>query len=222
MARHGHRRRSSGLLRLGVLAVAGVVAVLLLISAIPGFPNLNPFATETKDRSQPVLLKSLVRLSEYRAASANLQVVVDVEQDAKLLPSFIKGEKVLFVAAGSVDAGVDFRRLDKRSVVVSDDRRTATITLPAPRLSKARVDLSRSRVFNRDRGLLDRIGSVFSENPSDERQLYLLAEKKLTEAAAQDASLPKAAARNTRALLDGLLRSLGFTKITVRFAPPAT
>jgi len=169
-----------------------------------------------------VLLKSLVRLSEYKAASANLQVVVDVEQDAKLLPSFIKGQKVLFVAAGSVDAGVDFRRLDKRSIVVSDDRRTATIMLPAPRLSPARVDPARSRVFDRDRGLLDRIGSAFADNPADERQLFILAEKKLSEAAAADASLPRAAERNTRAMLEGLLRALGFTKVVVRFAPAQT
>jgi len=222
MALPGGRKRSQGLLRLAAVALAGVVAVLFLVSLIPGFPSLNPFGTETKDRSQPVLLKSLVRLSEYRAASANLQVVVDIEKDAKLLPSFIKGEKVLFVAAGSVDAAVDFRRLDKRSVVVSGDRRTATITLPAPRLARARVDLARSRVFDRDRGLLDRIGSAFAEDPSDERELFLLAERKLTDAAAQDAALPKAAARNTRAMLEGLLRALGFTKVTVRFAPAAT
>lgn len=222
MARPGGRKPARGLARLAIAAVAGVLAVLLIVSLIPSFPSLNPFGTETKDRSQPVLLKSLVRLSEYRAASANLQVVVDVEKDAKLLPSFLKGEKVLFVAAGNVDAGVDFRRLDKRSVIVSDDRRTATITLPAPRLSRARVDLSRSRVFDRDRGLLDRIGSAFAEDPSDERELFLLAERKLTESAAADASLIRAAGRNTRAMLDGLLRALGFTKVTVRFAPAAT
>jgi len=222
MARHGGSRRSQGLVRLAAVALAAFLAVVFLVSLIPGFPNLNPFATQTKDRSQPVLLKSLVRLSEYKAASANLQVVVDVEQDAKLLPSFIKGQKVLFVAAGSVDAGVDFRRLDKRSIVVSDDRRTATITLPAPRLSPARVDPARSRVFDRDRGLIDRIGSALADNPSDERQLFILAEKKLTEAATRDASLPKAAERNTRAMLEGLLRALGFTKVVVRFAPAQT
>ena len=222
MARPGVSKRSQGLLRLAVAAAAAFLAVIFLVSLIPGFPSLNPFATETKDRSQPVLLKSLVRLSEYRAASANLQVVVDVEQDAKLLPSFLKGEKVLFVAAGSVDAGVDFRRLDKRSIVVSDDRRSATITLPAPKLSRARVDLAKSRVFDRDRGLLDRIESAFTEDPSDERELFLLAERKLTESAAQDPSLPKAAERNTRDMLTGLLRALGFEKVTVRFAPRAT
>lgn len=217
MAPLGGRRRSLGLARL----VAVTLAVLLLVSVIPGFPSLNPFGTESKDRSQPVLLKSLVRLDEYRAASANLQVVVDVEEDAKLLPSFLKGEKVLFVAAGSVDAGVDFRRLDERSIVVSEDRRTATLTLPAPRLSKARVDLARSRVFDRDRGLLDRLGSVFADNPSSERELFLLAERKLTESATADAGLTAAAERNTRSMLQGLLGALGFTKVVVRFVRPA-
>ena len=87
------RRGSSALIILTGLAGLAVITFLLLIGP------LNPFGTETKDRSQPVLLKSLQDLSDYHAATANMQVVVDVEQDARLLPSFIKGERTLFVAA---------------------------------------------------------------------------------------------------------------------------
>ena len=91
------------------LVVCGLVA---LLAALPSLlPSLNPFGEETKDRSGPVLRKSLENLSEYHAASANMQVVVDVEHDTGLLPSFIKGERTLFVAAGTVDAAVDFSGL---------------------------------------------------------------------------------------------------------------
>ena len=41
--------------------------------------------------------------------------MVDVEQDNKLLPSFIKGERTLFIAAGTVDAAVDFSGLSDQS-----------------------------------------------------------------------------------------------------------
>ena len=90
------RRGLRALLLLAALVLAAVVAILLLTGP------LNPFGTDTKDRSQPVLLKSLENLSDYHAATANMQVVVDVEQDSRLLPSFIKGERTLFVAAGTV------------------------------------------------------------------------------------------------------------------------
>jgi hypothetical protein len=94
----------------------------LLSTAIPGFPDLNPFDTETKDRSQPAVLRSIERLTEYRAATANLEVIVDVEEDG-ILPGFLQGEKTLLVAAGRVDASVDFRNLGRRGLQVSEDRR---------------------------------------------------------------------------------------------------
>ena len=193
--------------------LATVVAILLVIGP------LNPFGTDTKDRSQPVLLKSLQNLSDYHAATANMQVVVDVEEDARLLPSFIKGERTLFVAAGSVDAAVDFRGLsrDPDAVKVSADRKAVTLTLPAPKLLEPRLDPDRTRVYDRDRGVLDRAEDALSDRPGDEQPLYQMAEDKLAAAAAADPKLLQTAERNTRAMLEGLLRGLGFEKITIDF-----
>jgi hypothetical protein len=207
-----------------VLLVAALAAVALLIVAlIAAVGSLNPFGSETKDRSGPVLLKSLEDLSQYRAASANMQVVVDVEQDDKLLPSFIRGERTLFVAAGTVDAAVDFSGLSKDAgaVKVSDDRKAVTITLPAATLTEARLDPSRSRVYDRDRGITNRVEDVFSDNPGDEQPLYELATRKLTDAAKADPELRKRAQENTQRMLEGMMRGLGFERVTVTFkAPP--
>jgi hypothetical protein len=208
------RRRLSG----PVLLIAAAVALIVLLPAL--IPALNPFKEETVDRSGPVLLKSLENLSEYRAASANLQVVVDVEKDTNLVPSFIKGERTLFVAAGNVDAAVDFGGLGKSpdAVRVSGDRKEVAITLPPARLTEARLDPERSRVYDRDRGALDRIGEAFSDDGgADQQELYVLAEQKLTEAAASDPALLRTAERNTRSMLEGMMRGLGFEKVTIRF-----
>jgi hypothetical protein len=148
-----------------------------------------------------------------------MQVVVDVEEDARLLPSFIKGERTLFVAAGTVDAAVDFRELakDPDAVKVSRDRRSVELTLPAPKLLEPQLDPDRTRVYDRDRGVLDRVEDAFSDRPGDEQPLYQLAEEKLAGAAAEDPRLLQTAERNTRAMLEGLLRGLGFEKITINF-----
>ncbi len=209
MARTGAR----ALLLVAGLAVLAVIAILLVLGP------LNPFGSDTKDRSQPVLLKSLENLSDYHAATANMQVVVDVEEDARLLPSFIKGERTLFVAAGTVDAAVDFRGLsrDPDAVQVSKDRRSVTLTLPAPKLLEPRLDPDRSRVYDRDRGVLDRVEDAVSDRPGDEQPLYQLAEDKLAAAAAADPRLLQTAERNTRSMLEGLLRGLGFEKIRIEF-----
>src|SRR4051794_30620315 len=57
------------------LVAAAVVLVLGVLAAVGSLPSLNPFASEERDRSGPVVLRSIAKLSEYRAATANLQVV---------------------------------------------------------------------------------------------------------------------------------------------------
>jgi hypothetical protein len=204
--------------------VALVLAVVTLgrLTDLRLWPSLpNPFASRSVDRSQPVLLRSIQDLSVHKAATGNFEVLVDIEKRSGLIPPFLKGERTLFVAAGTVDAEVDFSRLDARAVKVSEDRRSATITLPHARLAKPHVDPGRSYVANRERGALDRLGSVFSDNPTSERELYQLAERKLL-AAANESELLARAEQNTREMLRSMLRSLGYTEVTVTFRDPPT
>jgi hypothetical protein len=203
-------------------AIVLLVVVLLLIGGRDWLPSLipslpNPFAEKTVDRSGPAVLKAIEDLNEFRAASGHFESIVDIEKDTKL-PASILGERTLFLAVGEVDAVVDFNGLDAGAVVVSNNRRSATITLPPPRFTDARVDVDRSRVVDHDRGVLNDIGSVFGGSGSD-RELYLLAERKLEAAARSDSGLLARARVNTTGLLKGLLTSLGFQRVTVRFEP---
>jgi hypothetical protein len=214
--------------RLPLRLVAGIVVLLALLLAVSRLTDLrlwpslpNPFASREVDRSQPVLLKSIENLKVYKAASGNFQVLVDLEQSARGIPLVIKGERTLFVAAGSVDAEVDFSTIDRGAIEVSADGRSARITLPRAHLTRARIDPDRSYVFSRKRGLLDRLGSVLSDNPTSERQLYQLAEDRL-EAAATQSGLVERAEQNTRAMLQSMLRSLGYRDVTVTFRDPQT
>jgi hypothetical protein len=203
----------------------GLVAlVLVIVSLIAGFnwvrdllPSFdNPFSSETIDRTSPPVLQSIQDLGEFRAAAGNYQVIVDVEKDTKL-PSELLGERTLFVAKGSVDAGVDLRAVGDDDVQLSADRRAATITLPHAVLYPAELDLAESYVYERDRGLFNAIGDVFSDGGGSERELYLVAERKLTQAAGGTSGLKVRAEENTRVTLTSLLGSLGFTRVTVRF-----
>jgi Protein of unknown function (DUF4230) len=203
-------------LAVGALAVAGLLAIGGRLDLIPSISN--PFKTETVDRTNPALLQSLEDLSEYHAATGNFQVIVDTERDTRFVPSFIRGERTVYVAGGSVDAVVDFSQLDERSIQVSPDRTSVTIVLPAPTLADPTVDPDQSRVVSRDRGVLDRIGGAFSDNPTSEGPLIQAAETKMREAATQS-DLYKRAEDNTRRMLEGMLRALGYTSVNVTFAP---
>lgn len=206
--------------RVVVIAV-GVIVALFVVGAVDLFDFLpNPFKSETIDRSQPALLERLSDLSEYRAASAELQVLIDVEDDIRFLPGFVAGQRVTFLAGGSVDAAIDFGDLGGDAVEVDGD--TVTITLPAAAIVDVDVEPDRSYVINRERGILDRIGGIFSDNPTGEQELYQLAEDKLRAAAGESALLERAET-NTSRMLTALLRSLGFEKVDVDFEdPPGT
>ncbi len=183
---------------------------------LPGVPN--PFAEKTVDRSQPVVLKSIQKMSRYNAATGSFQVIVDLANEAKFLPSAILGTRSLYVGAGSVEAYVDLGRLGPDSVKVSEDRRTVTITIPHGQLAGAALDVKNSYMYSQERGLFDRLGDLFSSSTSeDQHKVELLAVEKIDKAA-KDTELPKTAEENTRAMLSGLLGSLGFTSVTIDVA----
>ncbi|MFB7733999.1 DUF4230 domain-containing protein [Streptomyces sp. NPDC056112] len=203
-------------------AVSAVVVVLALLFAgvalavLPGIKDL--FGTETHDRSGPALLKSIQDLSRYDAASGNFQVVVDLEKDSKYLPDAIRGTRTLYVGAGTVDAYVDLGRLGDKDVTVDGDRTSATLRLPHARLGRPALDADHSYAVSKQRGLLDRLGDLFSDNPNSEQAVQRLAVKHIADAA-KDSGLTARAETNTTGMLEGLLKSLGFEEVHVTYGP---
>src|SRR5215208_1664350 len=207
--------------------VTGVLFIIVMFFVFGWAKNLlpdfgNPFTERTIDRSRPAVLKTIANLHEYHAASGHFEVVVDIEKDTRFVPSFLKGQRDLFVAVGSVDAIVDFDRLDDGDIEVARDRRSATITLRHARLGEVRVDPKRSYVYDRKRGLLDRVGSALGEDANPDRELYILSEEKLRRAAVKDSRILRRGEQNTRATLRGMLQALGFTRVVVTFGPGET
>lgn len=199
---------SSPLWRVGRAAAIVVVALVAVLWVVSWLPGINPFTDHTEDRSQPVLLKSVRDLSEYHAAEGQFQVVVDLEHDVAWVPDIIAGSRTLFIAAGSVDAYVDFKGLSDKALTVDSANKTVEIQLPAPKLDKPNIDQEHTYLYSQDRGVWDRVKSLF--DTPDQKEFYVLAEKKIGDAA-KSADLTKRAERNTRQMLTGLLNSLGYT-----------
>jgi hypothetical protein len=217
------RRRRSwllpgiGALRNIVVAVAGIVVLVLVLSAIHLLPQLrNPFAQTTTVSPQPAILKSITQLSRYEAANGEFQVVVDLTKRVGFLPGFLAGSETLFIGQGSDIAYIDFSGLKGQDIVVSNDRKTVTIKLPKAQLEPAVLNVSQSYVYAEQQGLFNRVGNFFSGNPNSQQQVYILAQQKIQTAAAASA-LRTDAQNNARAMLDSMLTSLGFQHITVTF-----
>jgi uncharacterized protein DUF4230 len=210
-------RRLWRLTTLVAVVAAAVIALVLALSAVHLLPRIgNPFAETTVDRSSPALLKSISSLSRYEAASGSFQVVVDLATKSSWLPSFIVGTHTLFVGEGTDIAFVDFSKLKGSAIKVSRNRRAVTVRVPAARLEPAVLNVRRSYVFAEAEGLLTRIGNFMSGNPNSQHQVYVLAQRKIQSAASHSALLTQAQ-RNTRVMLTGLLRSLGFRQVTIIF-----
>ncbi|MEU6307403.1 DUF4230 domain-containing protein [Streptomyces chartreusis] len=202
-------------------AVSALVLVLVVLfagirlSVLPGLKDL--FGTETNDRSGPALLQSIQDMSRYDAASGNFQIVVDLEKDAKFLPDAIRGTRTLYVGAGTVDAYVDLGKVGADDVTVNDDRTSATLRLPHAALGEPSLDPDRSYAVSKERGLLDRLGDLFSDNPNSEQAVQKLAVGHIGDAA-KESGLTRRAETNTTDMLEGLLHSLGFKEVKVTYA----
>jgi hypothetical protein len=191
--------------RMGVV-VAGLVllAVAALVSIFVVVPR---FGTDTIDRSQPALLQSLRDLSQYHAAAGDFQVVLDIEHDVRYVPSALAGQRTLFVAAGTVNAYVDFGGLAEESLKVSPEAKTVELALPPAVLDKPNLVQERCYVFAQERGLLDRLGSLVETQ--DQQPFYVAAEQKISDAA-RESGLAARAEENTRKMLTGMFGALGY------------
>lgn len=193
--------------------LGGAVLVGMVLALTAWQPWLNPFRDTTTDRTGASVLQSLTDLSEYHAASAHYETVVDIEEDGgRFVPDFLSGERVLYVGKGDVAAVVDFGELDERRIVLSEDATSMRVTLPQPTVDRPELDLENSYVVLHDEGLVNRFrGSDL------EREAQLRAVEQMTAAAADEGLLLELARENTTSMLEGLFGALEYESVTVTF-----
>lgn len=209
-------RSAASVIPAALVAVAVLTVVMVVLIAV-----LNPFGSETVDRSGPALLEQMRRLEEFSAAEGTFTQDVDLEEDARYLPDFLKGERVVALVTGTVRGVVDFSQLDEDAVTVDEDRSTIRVVLPDPVLSDVDIEESTARIIARERGIFDRVGDVFSSNPTDDAPLFRAAEEKVAEAARESDLLAEARA-NTERWLTTFLGAAGFDDVEISWQrPPA-
>jgi hypothetical protein len=212
--------RSSGLGRriFWFLVVIGLAAVaflgLNLTGVLPEFHN--PFAQQTVVKQQPPLLLSIKDLSRFVAAEGEFQVVIDLKKDRKYVPDFLINDRVLYIAYGTVQAYVEFGTITDSAINEKVPGKEVEIILPAPQLEEPHLDLGRSYAFAEERGLFNRVGDFFDGDANRQQEVMVLAEQKLGEAATAS-ELRQRAETNTRAMLTGMLHSLGYTTVQISF-----
>jgi hypothetical protein len=92
-----------------------ILAVLLVIVSVAAGAGLVYLIWNPTGPDQPTVVQGIHRLNDLATVEYTTQVLVTEEDNVKIfrqpLPEFLTGEKLLLVAVGEVEAGIDLDEL---------------------------------------------------------------------------------------------------------------
>lgn len=153
----------------------------------------------------PVVVEGVQRLDRLATVRWTESVPVTKESGGTQLERLFSGEKVLLVAVGEVEAGVDLSELGKDDVKVSGER--VTIRLPQPEILSTSLDEGKTRVYDRDY-------SPLNLRPDDGlvERARAEAEQKVEQAARENGILDTAE-QNAESSIRAFVTTLGFEEV---------
>jgi hypothetical protein len=151
--------------------------------------------------------------SELTTAVFTMEAVVPTTRDRTLGGYTVGTTTLLYIGYGEVRAGVDLSQLRPEHVTLQGDR--ITVQLPPPSILDTKLDVTRSTVYDYDRGFL-------SLGPDAAPELQQLAQQttlaRITQAACQQDLLADANAR-AKQMIEQLLLTAGYSQVTVQSQP---
>jgi hypothetical protein len=132
-------------------------------------------------------------------------VVVTKETGGNAIKKTLTGEKVVLVATGEVQAGVDLSSIKDEDVQVGENR--VRIKLPEPELLGSSLDEEKTKLYDRDQGLL-------RLRPDDDlvKEARIEAEDKIL-AAANENGILDTAEQNAESTIRTFAKTLGFEEV---------
>jgi len=162
---------------------------------------LHPTPTIIPD---PVTIVQEIRgLSRLETIQYSVEKVITAEVGQGEF-AFLFGDRLLFVAHGTVIAGMDLKNLQSGDVEVESE--TVFVRLPPTEIFIATLDNDQSYVYSRDKGILTR------GNMDLETQARQVAEDEIRNASLDDGILEKAR-ENGEAFIQRFLLNLGFSDV---------
>lgn len=216
----GHWLRNLGLLLVGsavIGAAIGTVGALRTGDRFLATLNhlLNPPQPTPKVNVQSIVLQQVREASELTTAVFTMQAVVPTSQDAAIGGLVVGTTKLLYVAHGEVQAGVDLSQLKDANVQVQGER--VQVQLPPPRLLNSKIDVNRSSVYDYNRGWLS-LGPDVA--PALQTQAQQKALQTIVAAACSDGILKRASDR-AKLVVSQFLKTAGYQTVSVEASPPA-
>jgi hypothetical protein len=202
---------------LGTTLVLALVIVVLSVASGLGLarfgsslPMVGPLLGEKPPRTTtgPVVVEGIKELDHLATVRWTESVPVTRETGGDILDRLFSGEKVIVIATGKVEAGVDLGDIEKDDVGVNGD--SVTIDLPEPEILSASLDEGRTRVYDRD-------FSPLNLRPDDQlvEEARLQAIQKIKDAARENEILDTAE-HNAEDSVRAFVTTLGFEEVRFR------
>lgn len=183
-------------------------ALLILVSVLLIFFAFNrffpPFLVNI-DTSRTAVVKQMRSLARLETAVFTIEKVIDGgTTGGNIFQRLLFGDKILLIAHGQVIAGFDLSQISEKDIIIEE--KNVTVKLPAPTILVSTLDNSQTKVYDRQKGLLN-------DDDTLESQVRQAAEASIRDAAC-DAGILQQASDNGRKQLTALFTSLGFETIT--------
>src|SRR5918994_1118735 len=193
-----------------VIVVSGVALGVGLARYGSLLPIVGPLLGEKPPRTTtgPVVVEGIQELDQLATVRWTESVPVTRETGGDVLDRLFSGEKVIVIATGKVEAGVDLGDITKDDVSVNGD--SVTIDLPQPEILSASLDEEKTRVYDRD-------FSPLNVRPDDElvEDARVQAVEKI-EGAARENEILDTAERNAVDSVRAFVTTLGFEEVRFR------
>lgn len=186
-------------------AVVEPIGNLVKQLVLPATPVILP--------SPSTILLNMEKQSDVITVSSEFQDVVTSERNQEVLWGAL-GETMVFVAYGTVAAGIDLSQMTPADIQVLDPE-TVQIHLPPAQIfpEYSGLDNDKSYVADRDTGLLTRA------DPQLETEVRRIGEQAIIQKA-QESNLLQEANKNAEDEIRNLLEGLGFVNIEFWDEPP--
>ncbi|MBE9181077.1 DUF4230 domain-containing protein [Oculatella sp. LEGE 06141] len=229
-SRESHKRRDIGVgkvFRTLLFAIAGSAALassFVLLDAwkagdrFVGFIRSMVIPAQSEPTIDPraVVVRQIRGASELTTAIFAMETVVPASRDRTLGGYTIGKTTLLYIAYGEVRAGVDLSELRPEDVQITGD--TISLRLPPPHILDSKIDVTRSKVYDYDRGFLG-LGPDAAPELQELAQRETL--KRIVDTACNEGVLQEASDRAELAVSQ-LLATAGYVDSIVDIQPPAS
>jgi Protein of unknown function (DUF4230) len=170
-------------------------------------PVIGPLLEERPPQTTtgPVVVEGIQELDQLASVRWTESVLVTRESGGTDRERTLTGERVLLVATGDVEAGMNLAELGEDDVRM--DRETVTIRLPEPEILSVSLDEEETRVYDRDFGPLN-----FRPDDGLVEEARDVALEKI-EKAARDEDILNQAEQNAENSIRAFVTTLGFEEV---------